>query len=62
MNPSRKNDEWKDFLKQLFRNQESSFYNTPIEKIENKKSHEKVKTILEFGDLTLSDDSRILFL
>ena len=56
-----KNDEWKDFLKQLFRNQESSFYNTPIEKIENKKSHEKVKTILEFGDLTLSDDSRILF-
>ncbi len=52
---------WKDFLKSLFKNQESAFYTSPIQQVEDKKAHEDVESILEFGDLKLADDSRILF-
>jgi len=54
-------NQWKGFLKSLFKSKESSFYNSPLEKKEDKNAHEDVDSILEFGDLILDDGSRILF-
>ncbi len=53
---------WKSLLRSLFKDKETAFYKTVIDKIDkNKKSHEIVHSIEEFGDLKLSDNSRILF-
>jgi hypothetical protein len=54
-------NQWKGFLKTLFKNQDSAFYSSPIQQVEDIKAHEDVESILEFGDLKLADDSRILF-
>jgi hypothetical protein len=55
-------DEWKELLKVLFKNKTASFYKTPLDRKEkDKKAHETANSILEFGDLMLDDNSRILF-
>ena len=55
-------EEWKSLLKVLFKNKSTSFYQSPIDRRENdKKAHEITDSILEFGDLKLEDNSRILF-
>jgi hypothetical protein len=59
--PIEQSNQWKDFLKSLFKNQDSAFYSSPIQQREEKKAHDDVESILEFGDLKLKDDSRILF-
>ncbi|WP_281238996.1 Eco57I restriction-modification methylase domain-containing protein [Flavobacterium praedii] len=54
--------EWKSLLKVLFKNKSASFYRTTLNRKENdKKAHELADSILEFGDLKLDDNSRILF-
>ncbi|WP_418262785.1 Eco57I restriction-modification methylase domain-containing protein [Flavobacterium faecale] len=55
-------EEWKSLLKVLFKNKSASFYKTALNRKENdKKAHELADSILEFGDLKLDDNSRILF-
>lgn len=55
-------EEWKSLLKILFKNKSASFYQSPIDRREkDKKAHEITDSILEFGDLKLEDNSRILF-
>ncbi len=55
-------EEWKSLLKVLFKNKSASFYKTALNRKENdKKAHELADSILEFGDLKLEDNSRILF-
>ena len=55
-------DEWKALLKVLFKNKVASFYKTALNRKESdKKAHELAHSILEFGDLKLDDNSRILF-
>ena len=55
-------EEWKSLLKVLFKNKSTSFYKTALNRKENdKKAHEIANSILEFGDLKLDDNSRILF-
>lgn len=55
-------DEWKALLKVLFKNKVASFYQTALDrKDKDKKAHEIANSILEFGDLKLDDNSRILF-
>lgn len=55
-------EEWKSLLKVLFKNKSASFYKTTLNRKENdKKAHELADSILEFGDLKLDDNSRILF-
>lgn len=55
-------EEWKSLLKVLFKNKSASFYQSSIDRRENdKKAHEITDSILEFGDLKLEDNSRILF-
>jgi hypothetical protein len=51
---------WKNVLSSLFPNRE--FYLIPQEKKDDRsKKHEDIDSILEFGDITLKDNSRILF-
>ena len=55
-------EEWKALLKVLFKNKVASFYKTALDRKEkDKKAHEIANSILEFGDLKLDDNSRILF-
>jgi hypothetical protein len=55
-------DQWKELLKVLFKNKTTSFYKTSLDRKEkDKKAHESAYSILEFGDLMLDDNSRILF-
>ncbi|MBA4407836.1 MAG: putative DNA binding domain-containing protein [Bacteroidota bacterium] len=55
-NPS----DWKNILSTIFPKRE--FYLTPQEKKqEGLKKHENIDSILEFGDIMLNDNSRILF-
>jgi hypothetical protein len=55
-------EEWKAILKVLFKNKVASFYRTALDRKEkDKKAHEIANSILEFGDLKLDDNSRILF-
>ena len=55
-------EEWKSLLKILFKNKVASFYKTSLNRKDNdKKAHELADSILEFGDLKLDDNSRILF-
>lgn len=55
-------EEWKALLKVLFKNKAASFYKAALDRKEkDKKAHEIANSILEFGDLKLDDNSRILF-
>jgi hypothetical protein len=52
--------DWKNAISSIFPNRD--FYLTPLEKKqEGLKKHENIDSILEFGDITLNDKSRILF-
>lgn len=52
--------DWKNAISTIFPNRD--FYLTPQEKKqEGLKKHENIDSILEFGDITLNDNSRILF-
>lgn len=52
--------DWKEAISTIFPKRE--FYLTPLEKKqEGLKKHENIDSILEFGDITLNDNSRILF-
>jgi hypothetical protein len=53
---------WKGFLKELFRDISSSYFETPIDlKDETLVKHKDVEHIWEFGDITLSDGRIIKF-
>ena len=53
---------WKGFLKELFRNVDSSYFQTPVDlKDETLAKHKDVEHIWEFGDITLSDGKVIKF-
>ena len=52
--------DWKNAISTIFPNRD--FYLTPLEKKQiGLKKHENIDSILEFGDITLNDNSRILF-
>jgi len=53
--------DWKVLLNELFKDKAKDFYKTPIERKEDKKIHDDVESILEFGDIILDDKSRIKF-
>jgi len=53
---------WKGFLKELFRDISSSYFETPVDlKNETLVKHKDVEHIWEFGDITLSDGRVIKF-
>ena len=53
---------WKGFLKELFRDISSSYFETPVDlKDETLVKHKDVEHIWEFGDITLSDGRVIKF-
>jgi len=59
---SYQSSEWKEFLKELFRDISSSYFETPSDlKDGTLGKHKEVKHIWEFGDITLSDNKKIKF-
>ncbi len=53
---------WKNFLKELFRNLDSSYFQTPVDlKDDTLVKHKDVEHIWEFGDITLADGKIIKF-
>lgn len=53
---------WKNFLKELFRNLDSSYFQTPVDlKDDTLLKHKDVEHIWEYGDITLADGKIIKF-
>ncbi len=53
---------WKSFLKELFRNLDSNYFQTPVDlKDDTLVKHKDVEHIWEFGDITLADGKIIKF-
>ena len=53
---------WKSFLKELFRNLDSNYFQTPVDlKDDSLVKHKDVEHIWEFGDITLADGKIIKF-
>lgn len=53
---------WKGFLKELFRNLDSNYFQTPVDlKDDSLVKHKDVEHIWEFGDISLADDKLIKF-
>ncbi len=53
---------WKSFLKELFRNLDSNYFQTPVDlKDSSLVKHKDVEHIWEFGDITFSDGKTIKF-
>lgn len=61
-NTSYQSKDWKDFLKELFRNLDSNYFQTPRNlKDGSLMKHKGVEKILEFGDIKLADGKTIKF-